>query len=83
MILQNTNQVPSSIYYFKASATIEQWYPSGALMGYGYVNATTFRMYFRGANDVNAVDTVQLVVTAGTDLKEIYKKILIKVHQSA
>jgi len=70
------HNLPKYIYYFKASATLEQWYPTESLLGYGYVNATTFRMYFRGANDVNAVDTVQLVVSGGTDLSEIYEAIL-------
>ena len=40
------HNLPKYIYYFKASATLEQWYPTESLLGYGYVNATTFRMYF-------------------------------------
>ena len=67
---------PGYVYFFKQNGTIQQWYPVSSLLGYGYVNATNFKLYFRGANDVNAVDTVQIQVVAGTDLAEIYTAII-------
>lgn len=67
---------PSYVYYFKQSATVEQWYPVSALVGYGYVNATNFKLFFRGANDVNAIDTVQITVASGTSLTDAYEWII-------
>jgi hypothetical protein len=64
------------IYYFKESATIEQYYPTSALIGFGYHNATTLKIFFRGAQDVNAKDEVRLTVAAGTSLSDAAQWIL-------
>ena len=67
---------PTYIYYFKQSATIEQYYPTSALIGFGYHNSTTLKIFFRGAQDVNAKDEIRITVAAGTSLSDAAQWIL-------
>tara|TARA_R110001583_G_scaffold192066_1_gene358199 strand:+ start:927 stop:2324 length:1398 start_codon:yes stop_codon:yes gene_type:complete len=53
------------IAYYKESSTKEQWY-AGAPIGFGYHNATTLKVFYRGAQDVSAVDEIRITLAAGT-----------------
>ena len=53
------------VAYYKQSSTIEQWY-GGSPLGFGYHNSTTLKVFYTGANDVNAVDEIRITLTSGT-----------------
>ena len=66
----------SYIYYFRGASTDEQWYYASDLLGFGYGSSSTLLVYFRGAKDVNAVDTVTITLLAGTDHKDAAEYLL-------
>lgn len=68
--------VPSYIYYFRGASTDEQWYHASDLLGFGYGSSSTLLVYFRGAKDVNAVDTVTITLSAGTAHKDAAEYLL-------
>jgi len=51
--------IPNYMYYFKQSATVEQYYQARNLLGFGYASSLVLNVYFHGAHDVNAVDVVR------------------------
>ena len=66
----------SPIYYFKAAGNVEQWYPSPTILGFEYDTATTLKVFFRGAHDVDAVDVVNITMVAGTSHKAAAENLL-------
>ena len=66
----------SYIYYFRGASTDEQWYYASDLLGFGYGSSSTLLVYFRGAKDVNAVDTVTITLSAGTAHKDAAEYLL-------
>ena len=68
--------IPSYIYYFQGASTDEQWYHTIDILGFEYGSSSTLKVYFRGAKDVNAVDTVTITLLAGTDHKDAAEYLL-------
>tara|TARA_R100001015_G_C4626376_1_gene185337 strand:+ start:274 stop:1872 length:1599 start_codon:yes stop_codon:yes gene_type:complete len=68
--------IPNYMYYFKQSATVEQYYQARNLLGFGYASSSVLNVYFHGAHDVNAVDVVAITLSAGTTHSDAAEYIL-------
>ena len=68
--------IPNYMYYFKQSATVEQYYQARYLLGFGYGSASVLEVYFIGAHDVNAKDVVSITLAAGTSHADAAEYIL-------